>query len=119
MSDEIKKEIAKQISEYKDFEHVIRLGVYYSLASPTKYDYAAYYYTTTDAAQFVLTVIAKHNCPKGKTKRLKITAANANSNYVDVRTGRVYAGAELKKGIVVDLTGSTESAHLFHFKDIG
>ena len=119
MSDEIKKEIAKQISEYKDFEHVIRLGAYYSLASPTKYDYAAYCYATTDAAQLVLTVIEKQNCPKGKTKRLKITAANANNNYVDVRTGRVYEGAELKKGIVVDLTGSTESAHLFHFKDIG
>ena len=50
---------------------------------------------------------------------MAVKAANANNNYVDVRTGRVYEGAELKKGIVVDLTGSTESAHLFHFKDIG
>ena len=116
MSEEIKGEIAKQIKEYKSFEHVIRLGEYYNLAFPTKYSYSAYYYATPDAKELLLTVIEKKDCEKGSTKRLKLKAADANATYVDVRTGKQYSGAELKNGITVDLTGEPDSAHLFYFK---
>jgi alpha-galactosidase len=116
MSDEIKQEIAKQIAEYKSFEHVIRLGEYYNLAFPTKYDYSAYYYVTSDAKEILLTVIEKSGCKKGQTKRLKVKAADANAVYVDVRTDKQYSGASLKAGIVIDLTGEVQSAHLLHLK---
>jgi alpha-galactosidase len=116
MSDEIKAEMAKQIAEYKTYEHVIRLGDYYNLAFPTKYPYSAYYYATSDATEILLTVIERYQCPKGQTKRLKIKAANPNAAYVDARTGKQYSGAALKEGIVIDLTGEPMSAHLFHLK---
>ena len=118
MSDEIKSEMAKQIAEYKTFEHVIRLGDYYNLAFPTKYPYSAYYYATADGEEILLTVIEKYQCPKGQTKRLKIKAANPDATYVDARTGKQYSGALLKEGIVIDLTGEPMSAHLFHLKAI-
>ncbi len=116
MSQEIKDKIAAQIKEYKSFEHVMRLGEYYSLAAPTKYDYAAYYYTTADADMIVLTVIEAAGCRAGKTKLLKIKRALADATYTDTRTGKIYSGEELKRGIGVPLSGERDSAELFVFK---
>jgi hypothetical protein len=94
----------------------MRLGEYYNLAFPTKYDYSAYYYTTEDASEIVLTVIEKAGCKKGVTKKLKVKAADAEATYTDVRTGKSYSGEELRAGIVVELVGERDSAHLFLFK---
>lgn len=116
MSGEIKCEIARQISEYKSFEHIIRLGEYYNLASPIKYSYLAYYYATRDASEILLSVIENKDCPKGNTKRLRIKAANPNAVYVDVRTNKQYSGESLRNGIVIDLTGEPYSAQLLYLK---
>ena len=116
MSDEIKRDISAQIAEYKSFDHVMRLGEYYNLAFPTKYDYSAYYYTTEDASEIVLTVIEKAGCKKGLTKKLKVKVADADASYIDVRTGKTYSGEELRAGITVELLGERDSAHLFLFK---
>ena len=116
MSDEIKQDISKQITEYKAFEHVIRLGNYYNLAFPAKYDYSAYYYTMPDASEIVFTVIEKLCCKNGKTKRLKIKSAKPMTKYVDVRTGNTYSGDELRSGLSIELSGERDSAHLYYFK---
>ncbi len=116
MSDDIKRDIAAQIAEYKTFEHVMRLGNYYNLAFPTKYAYSAYYYATDDASEIVLTVIEKAGCPKGTTKRLKIKAALAGAEYTDLRTGKVYSGDALRAGLCVELCGEKDSAQLYYFK---
>jgi len=114
MSDKVKSIMAEQIREYKSFAHIVRLGDYYSLASPEKQDYSAYYYAKED--EILLTVIEKKGCPKGGTKRLKIKAAKAGVTYTDLRTGKTYSGQSLKEGIVVDLTGEPDSAHLLYLK---
>ena len=116
MSDEIKMEIAKQISEYKTIDDIMRLGDYYNLSSPIKYPYSAYYYCNNDASKIVLTVIEKADCKVGATKLLKIKAADANALYTDIRTGMTYSGEALKKGIKVDLSGEKDSAKLFIFE---
>lgn len=116
MSDEVKRDIAAQIKEYKTFEHVMRLGNYYNLAFPTKYTYSAYYYATDDASEIVLTVIERDGCPKGATKRLKLKAAIAGAEYTDARTGKIYSGETLRAGITVELCGEKDSAHLYLLK---
>jgi alpha-galactosidase len=115
MSDEIKSIIAAQIQQYKSFEHVIRLGDYYSLASPTSYPYSAYYYATPDASELLLTVIEKMWCPAGTTKRLKITAARPGATYRDRFSGMTVSGDELRAGLNLVLTGKDNCAHLYHF----
>jgi alpha-galactosidase len=115
MSEEIKSIISSQIKQYKSFEHVIRLGDYYNLAFPTKYGYSAYYYTTPDAHEIILSVIEKGDCPAGKTKRLKVKVALPDAVYVDQLTGNTYTGEELRRGLVLDLTGMGDSAQLYYF----
>ena len=116
MSEEVKREIAAQIAQYKSFEHLMREGDYYCLAAPYEYDYSAYYYAAPDASELLLTVIEKAGNKKPKTKRLKLKAANPEKTYVDCQTKKQYSGAELQKGLVIDLTCDYDSAHLLHFK---
>lgn len=116
MSDDIKQTIAAQIKEYKQFEHLMRLGDYYNLASPTKYDYSAYYYVNDDSSEILMTVIEKPDAKEGKTKLLKIMRAQESASYVDVRTGNKYSGASLRHGFCVELKREADEAKLFYFK---
>ncbi len=116
MSDEIRSEISAQIAEYRQFEHLMRLGDYYDLASPFKYDYSAYYYVNSDNSEILLTVIEKSGAKPNNTKRLKLSRAVANAVYTDIRTGKDYTGEELRRGISVEITGQKDTAGIFYFK---
>ena len=116
MSDAVKNDIAKQIAEYKTLDHVIRLGDYYSLASPMKCGYSAYYYTTSDNTEIVLTLVEKADCKAGSSKLLKVKTALADATYTDMRTGTKYSGEQLRKGLSLELKGVKDSAQLFYFK---
>ncbi len=116
MSEEIKSMIAEQIKEYKQFEHLMRLGDYYNLASPVKYDYSAYYYVNEDNSEIILTVIEKGNAKPGKTKLLRIGRADARATYTDMRTGKNYTGEELRHGLTFAIKGERDEATLCYFK---
>jgi alpha-galactosidase len=113
MSDSVKKAIKNQISEYKTLEQTVRLGEYYCLASPKNYPYWASCYVNQNTILFSL--MAKENCPKGNTKKLKIPKANPKVTYTDLLTGKQYTGKELKEGLVLPLTGKPFSSRLFFF----
>jgi alpha-galactosidase len=118
MSDEIKRDIAAQIAQYREFEHVTRTGDYYSLAHPTKYPYSAYYYATDDASEILFSVIEKADCKQGSTKLLKIKTAKSDAVYTDVLSGKSYRGEELRAGLRIGLIGGGDRAHLFYFKQM-
>ena len=116
MSDEIKKNIAKQIHEYKQFEHIVRLGEYYRLVSPIKNEYSAYYYILPDKSELLLSIIESAVCEKAQTKKLKLSAVTPHSEYVEVYTGRHYTGKELREGSCFEIKGTRDSAQLLWLK---
>ena len=116
MSEEVKREIAAQITQYKSFEHLMRAGNYYCLAATHAYDYSAYYYAASDGTELLLTVIEKAGNKKTKTKRLKMKAANPAKTYIECQSNAQYSGAEWRAGLVIDLACEQDSAHLLHFK---
>ena len=116
MTDEIKDEIAREIKEYKAFEHLMRLGVYYNLAFHTKYDYSAYYYVSPARDEMLLSVIEKADGKADRTKLLKLKEAIADATYTDLRTGAQYRGEELRRGLRVELSKEPDTAHLLHLK---
>lgn len=117
MSEEIKKEMARQVKEYKTFEHLVRLGDYRNLASPFLCPYSAYYYTDKENKEFLLSVIEKEGIPAGRTKPLKIREAKPGKTYVDMLSGSRYSGKELKDGLVLPLTGEKFTAALMHLAE--
>ena len=117
MSDGIKGKIAEQVKEYKSFEHIVRQGDYFNLASPHLADYSAYYYASKDRKEFLLSVIEKKNTRQGVSGILKIKEADAGKRYVDRISGKKYSGEELRRGIAVPLTGIPDSAVLMYFAE--
>ena len=114
MSDEIKSEIAREVREYKTFEHVIRCGDYFELVSPFTNDHSAYYYASKDRSEILLSLIEKENTKPGVTKPLKIKAAKESASYTDALTGKEYDAEELRRGIRLSLTGDKDTATLIH-----
>ncbi len=119
MSDEIKAAIAKQIADYRIFEHLMRLGEYHRLASPTDMPYAAYYYISESADEVLLTVIEKANGAPGETVPLKVKSAKCGCVYTDVFSGRTYTGEQLRDGICLPLDGTDEHAELMYLRSDG
>lgn len=115
-SEEIRSEMKRQVAEYKSFEHLMRLGDFYNLASPVDYPYSAYYFASPSEDEFLLSVIEKADCKQKQTKYLKIKQAKSGETYCDVRTGICYSGKDLKRGLQVVLTGQKDHAELFYFR---
>lgn len=114
MSEAIKAEMSREVGEYKSFEHLMRLGDYYSLVSPFEEDYAAYYYTDKARKEFLLSVVEKGQTVSRPTKPLKIREAKSDKTYVDLLTGSKYDGTELRAGLILALTGEKDTASLLH-----
>ena len=113
--DEYNREVARQIKEYKTFEDVIRLGDYFSLASPLTAPYSAYYYASKERREILFSLLQTRACKAGETKLLKIKEAIADATYVDRLSGKSYSGKELKNGIRLPLSDQLDTALLFHF----
>ncbi len=114
MTEPVKNEMARQVNEYKTFEHIVRLGDYYNLVSPFLDDYSAYYYIDKERKEILFSVIEKKNTKKRSTKPLKIKEAQVDKTYVDVLSGSKYTGKELKNGLILPLTGEKDTAILMH-----
>jgi alpha-galactosidase len=114
MNDEIKAEMSKQVKEYKSFEHLMRLGDYYNLASPFLCDYSAYYYTNKEGTEILFSMIQKRDIKKGQTKALKIKQAKKDAVYVDLLSGSKYSGEELRRGLVLPLIEENDTAILLY-----
>ena len=118
MDDNVKKSISHQVSEYKKYEHLMRNGEYYSLVSPFKNDYTAYYYSSPNGDEILLTVIEGAECKSRQTKRLKIRSVCPDTAYEDMYSGVRYTSTELKEGIRLPLSGERYAAYLIHLKKI-
>ena len=118
MDDDIKSRISCQVAEYRKYEHLIRGGDYYSLVSPLKDNYSAYFYSAQNGEEILLTVIEGAECKSRQTKLLKICTALPEVVYEEQYSGTRYTSKELKKGIKLPLSGEKNTAHLLYLKRI-
>ena len=118
MSDEVKRDLKKQIAEYKAVEHIIREGDYYNLVSPFADDFAAYYFAAKDRSEILFSLIEKKGARPRGTKPLKIKAADPAKTYREVFSGKEYAGVELRAGFALRLTGDDDTGVMMYFKEI-
>ncbi len=112
--DDYNEQITGQIAEYKSYEHLMRLGDYFRLASPDENPYYAYYYASGDRKELLLTLLQKKDCKDGVSKRLKIKEAIPTATYVDTRSGKTYLGKELRNGLSLPLEGKPDTGILVH-----
>ena len=96
-SDEVKETVARQISEYKQYEHLIKEGDLYRLESPMTSPYYAFYFISKDKKEILFTFLQRHPCEE-KTINFKFQAVR-NRIYVEQKSGRAYSGVQLQTGL--------------------
>ncbi|MBQ7670850.1 MAG: alpha-galactosidase [Clostridia bacterium] len=114
VSEEERREMARQTAEYKTYEHVVREGDYYSVVSPVTNDHSAYYYSYDGGREIVFSLIEKKDAKRRATKRLKIKTAINGKTYVDRLSGKKYEGRALLDGLTLEITGVEDTATLMY-----
>ena len=111
----IKDIISGQIKEYKNYEELILNGDFYRLKDPSTDGCYAYYVVNGDKTEIFVSYLQNEGDAKGKTHKLKISAARADMNYKDLDTNEVISGAELRRGIIVVADGEERCGKTWHF----
>lgn len=112
-SDKIKAAIREQIEEYRRYEDLILDGDLYRLFNPFDTHYYSYYFTDTGRSRFLLTFL-QDSSEKPKELLLKITCADEAARYRDEKSGVVYTGAQLRKGIPVTTSEQEYFARMWY-----
>ena len=127
-SEETKREVKRQVAEYRTFDRLVTTGDYYRVASPFESVLSAYYFvpsrTKACADEILLTAILTDGSGirRGQTPKtyqsLPIAMADASATYRDALSGLVVNGESLQKGFPLptfepDATGY--DARLWHF----
>lgn len=122
-NDAVKNDISEQVKQYRTFEHIIRTGDFYPLYSPFEHPYSAYYYTSSDCKEFLVSFIQAEDCFNRCKKKelkpiLKIKNAKPDKIYKDVISGKEFSGTELRHGIIQEVAGENDRAVIYHLKQI-
>ena len=115
ISDAAKETISRQIKEYRTYENLILCGDFYRLQSPTEKGRYSYYFVDENNSEILLTYLQNFDDPKRTPNKLKISRADSGATYRDTISGETFAGADLKRGIVVESDKRGNYAKMFHF----
>lgn len=109
--------IADQVTEYRQNEDTILRGDFYRVHNPQTCPYYSFYFVSRDKNQILATFTQNHAETPKKVK-MKITAADKNSTYKDIKSGVVYTGEQLRKGIEFMSFDQNWSCYAFDFRKI-
>lgn len=116
-SERLKKNIACQIKEYRQYEKLILKGDYYSLSNPYVENYNAYYYADEKRQNILLTYVQNAG-EEGREIHLPISAADAKASYRERKSGMIYRGDELQKGVSVMTSAEEDYSNMWYFEKI-
>lgn len=113
-SDAVKKTINTQIAEYRRYEGLIHNGEFYRLCDPYSTPYSAYYFADTQSDRILLTFLQNEK-ETPRTVILKINVASPASRYRDERSGLLFSGEELRRGLEITTSESGSLARMWYF----
>ena len=132
-SEEVKLEIKKQITFYRQVEEVIKNGHQFRLISPFENpnEVSAYYYAdkVCEAERILVSYLQNFayenrdvswymELTPQKIYKLKIKAADAGATYIEKISGEHYLGEDLQRGINVRISEKNEFGKLMFFQKI-
>ncbi|MBQ6809291.1 MAG: alpha-galactosidase [Clostridia bacterium] len=116
LEDSIKNTMKKQVAEFRCYENLILRGDFYRLLNPVENGSRyAYYFVNEDKSQILLTYLQNEGDPKRTKFKLKVSAADKNSVYIDRLSDKKITGAELRAGIVVESDTEEQYSKMFWF----
>ena len=98
LSSEEKEMARKQISEYKEMEHLVQTGDYYRLSDPYRnHDYVVWQFVSKDKKETVVNGVQLRNEANPHIHLIYLEGLEPEAHYEDEKTGYVYTGAALMK----------------------
>ena len=97
LSEEEKREVAKQIRTYKEYQPLIHNGLYYRLSTPHKENMAVWEFVSQDRKEVLVQGVVFRAKPN--TLRIRIRLAGLEEGMYEVLgTGETYTGKALMTG---------------------
>ena len=95
MSDTELAEIKKQVETDKKLRTLMRTGDFYRILSPYETNYCSWEMVSKDKKEVFFYSAKILSVANGQDIRIKLKGLDAEAEYVDIETGKIYGGDEL------------------------
>lgn len=111
-----RKDIPRQVGLYHKYNHLVRGGDYYRIASYQRnHEYDAYMVVSKDKKEALITYVQVVASPNGKRKLLRVPGLDADISYrIEGSDVRVLGSTLEKAGIVINPKGGDYQSELIH-----
>ncbi len=114
-----KEQIREQIREYKQYEMLIRKGLYYRLTNPQKETAGAWEFVSEDGAEALVGVVMQEVHGNMNVTYIRLKGLLSGCRYQEQSTGRIFASdALMEAGIPLPEQSGEYRAYQMHFKKI-
>ena len=116
ISEQDRKDIPRQVGLYHKYNHLVRGGDYYRIASYQRnHEYDAYMVVSKDKKEALRTYVQVVASPNGKRKLLRVPGLDADISYrIEGSDVRVLGSTLEKAGIVINPKGGDYQSELIH-----
>ena len=97
MTDEERREIRKQIVEYKKYAQLVQNGLYYRLSNPFAEEIGAWEFVSEDGKEVLVNVVMLEIHGNMTVNYVKMKGLCAGQFYKDSNTGKIYPAEALMK----------------------
>ncbi len=114
--EEDRKDIPRQVGLYHKYNHLVRGGDYYRMASYQRnHEFDAYMVVSKDKKEALITYVQVVASPNGMRKMLKVPGLDANTLYSIEESDEILLGSTLEKvGLVIEPKGGDYRSMLIH-----
>lgn len=95
LSEEEKEEIREQAGRYRQYEDLIREGMYYRLSDPFEAPYAAWMFVSEDRDTALCSIVILENHSNPPIHYVKLRGLDKDAVYEDKESGKRYYGSAL------------------------
>lgn len=119
LSEAEKKEMASQISLYKEIRSLIQFGTFYRILNPFEGNEAAWSFVSSNAAETILFYFKVLSLPADAVKTVKFKGLDSEGSYRNLDTGEIFGGDELMNvGVTVPFMQKDFVSCYWRFKRI-
>ncbi|RCW58754.1 MULTISPECIES: alpha-galactosidase [Halanaerobium] len=111
--------VKKQVNHYKDIRRLVQFGDFYRLKSPFEGNFTAWSYVGQEKKEVLAGFYQVLAAPNPKEQFIKLKGLNADQDYKDLDSGKVYGGDELMNyGLKIPFLKSDFTSKIWRFKAV-
>ena len=119
LSEEEKKEVRRQIRDYKQYAPLISNGLYYRLTNPFVDEIGAWEFVSRDGREVLACAVIQEIHGNMTASYLRLKGLTSGKKYENPQSGRIYdADALMEVGIPLPLETGAYQAYRYYFRQV-